>query len=169
LGHPIWLANGPEPIFGIYLLDLFLAVPSLWLDKDFTSVARRKLYGQCGRYRPKDYGIEYRSLGNFWLQSPRLVSWIYDVCEFVVDQLDKGTDLWFFDEEVYFESDNESDAFTCKAYDAEALKRAVDTGDREAAQPFFELAQSLMTPDLRDRMNCLMGKSFDFYSEWKLA
>ena len=38
-----------------------------WLhDKDSD---RKKAYGQLGRYRPKEYGIEYRTPSNFWLKS----------------------------------------------------------------------------------------------------
>lgn len=56
-------------------LDYYLGLPSLFLDKD---VKRRKMYGQAGAFRPKTYGVEYRVLSNFWLQSPKLISWVYD-------------------------------------------------------------------------------------------
>lgn len=51
------------------LCDLFLALPSVVLDKQ---AQRRKRYGQPGRFRPTPYGIEYRTLSNFWIFDERL-------------------------------------------------------------------------------------------------
>lgn len=45
-------------------LDLFLGLPSLRYD---SQGGRREKYGRPGLYRPKSYGIEYRTLSNFWL------------------------------------------------------------------------------------------------------
>lgn len=47
--------------------DLFLGLPSVGLDGD-KQEERRTLYGEAGRYRPTDYGIEYRTLSNYWLR-----------------------------------------------------------------------------------------------------
>lgn len=66
------------------LIDVFVGIPSVLLDNDPTSKDRRKLYGGAGNMRPKDYGIEYRTLSNFWL-FPDLVSLIYDLCYFTVN------------------------------------------------------------------------------------
>lgn len=44
--------------------DVFLALPSVSLDQQGE---RRALYGQAGRYRPTEWGIEYRTLSNFWI------------------------------------------------------------------------------------------------------
>lgn len=46
-------------------LDVFLGVPSLYWDDD---VKRRQLYGKAGAFRPKPYGMEYRTLSNRWLR-----------------------------------------------------------------------------------------------------
>ena len=46
--------------------DVFLGLPSVSLDQQGE---RRKLYGQAGRYRPTDWGLEYRTLSNFWIWS----------------------------------------------------------------------------------------------------
>jgi hypothetical protein len=51
------------------LCDLFLGLPSVALDKQ---AQRRKRYGQPGRFRPTAYGIEYRTLSNFWIFEERL-------------------------------------------------------------------------------------------------
>lgn len=44
--------------------DIYLGLPSVALDKQGK---RRELYGSAGRYRPTSYGIEYRTLSNFWI------------------------------------------------------------------------------------------------------
>lgn len=55
--------------------DLFLGVPSVLMDK---GTERRKLYGKAGACRPKSYGVEYRTLSNFWIFKPRLIKWVWD-------------------------------------------------------------------------------------------
>ena len=52
-----------KPIDIIRACDLFLGVPSIEYDK---GVERRKLYGLAGSFRKKEYGVEYRSLSNWW-------------------------------------------------------------------------------------------------------
>ena len=59
----------------IFNLDLYLGVPSLFLDHDDF---RRTLYGQAGTFRIKDYGLEYRTLSNFWAKDNRLIRWTYN-------------------------------------------------------------------------------------------
>lgn len=55
--------------------DLFLGIPSVLMDK---GTERRKLYGKAGAFRPKPYGVEYRTLSNFWIFKPRLIKWVWD-------------------------------------------------------------------------------------------
>lgn len=56
-------------------LDLFLGVPSTLLDE---GDLRKNLYGKAGACRIKPYGVEYRSLSNFWVLDPVLTAWIWD-------------------------------------------------------------------------------------------
>lgn len=46
-------------------LDVLIGLPSLLHDKQG---ARRQYYGLPGLYRDKPYGLEYRSLSNYWLR-----------------------------------------------------------------------------------------------------
>jgi hypothetical protein len=50
-------------------LDLFLGVPSILVTEPNN---RRNLYGKAGAVRYKTYGIEYRTLDNFWIKSAAL-------------------------------------------------------------------------------------------------
>ena len=58
----------------IQMMDYFLGIPSVLLDKD---TDRRKLYGKAGCMRFKPYGVEYRTLSNFWIGSEELIRWAY--------------------------------------------------------------------------------------------
>lgn len=175
LGKPVLIAAGCEPILAVYMLDLFVGIPSLWLDNDPTSAPRRKLYGQAGRYRVADpYGIEYRSLGNFWFRSPQLVGLIYDLCDFAVKCVENGSafDLWSFDEDVYWDELSKgftgSAAFTSR-YDAWGLKQAIDTSDRQAAQKFYDLAKSLLPIKLENALDAAIeAEDKGFYPNWGL-
>jgi len=60
-------------------LDVFVGLLSVFLDKDDTSPARRKLYGKAGAHRPKPYGVEYRACSSWWLASPRLTKLVYNL------------------------------------------------------------------------------------------
>lgn len=55
-------------------MDYYLGIQSLVWDKDPT---RRLLYGKAGAFRPKPYGCEYRVLSNRWLDSEKLMAWVY--------------------------------------------------------------------------------------------
>lgn len=56
-------------------MDLLLGVPSILMDK---GQLRKQLYGKAGAYRDKMYGVEYRTLSNFWIFNNRLIEWVWD-------------------------------------------------------------------------------------------
>lgn len=56
------------------IMDYTLGVYSILWDKDDE---RRGMYGQAGCFRPKKYGMEYRTLSNSWIFDPKLVSFVY--------------------------------------------------------------------------------------------
>jgi hypothetical protein len=59
----------------IKMMDLHLGVPSVLMDK---GELRKQLYGKGGAYREKPYGVEYRTLSNFWIFDDRLIGWVWD-------------------------------------------------------------------------------------------
>jgi len=56
------------------LMDCFVGLPSVFVDRDPLASERRKVYGRAGEYRLPDHGLEYRTLSNFWLRSVALMS-----------------------------------------------------------------------------------------------
>lgn len=71
-------------------MDFFLGLPSLFYDAD---TKRREMYGNPGCYRPKTYGVEYRTLSNAWLKSENLIKWVFRNAREGVEQLMNGRDL----------------------------------------------------------------------------
>lgn len=72
-------------------LDCVLGVGSLLFDSDNT---RRTLYGKAGAFRPKPYGVEYRTLSNAWLRSPNRIRWVYRTTIQALDNLLVGRRYW---------------------------------------------------------------------------
>jgi hypothetical protein len=171
LGSDLLASNGPEPVLQIFLLDLFVGVPSLYLDRDPTSHLRRLIYGAAGRYRNKDYGVEYRSLSNFWLASPRLTGLVYDLCMFAHDFLEDGrvNELWRFDEEVFYSSSNMADAYVCLGYDADALRGGINLSEKNLVAEHWELVKEKLPAGLlADLTKAIDREPDDFYRDWQL-
>lgn len=72
-------------------LDFFLGLPSLMFDDD---KLRREMYGKAGCFRPKKYGLEYRTLSNAWLKSESLIKWAFTNAKEGVEQFFAGNLLF---------------------------------------------------------------------------
>ena len=55
-------------------MDLFLGIPSVLMDE---GELRKQLYGKAGALRYKEYGVEYRTLSNFWIFKEELIKWVW--------------------------------------------------------------------------------------------
>lgn len=95
-------------------MDFHLGVPSVLMDKDED---RRKLYGMPGAYRRKPYGVEYRTLSNFWVFDPKLTGWVWDGVEKAVNAVD-----------AQFQIDELQ----------EPIQRAISTNDKKLARELVE-------------------------------
>lgn len=67
--------------------DLHIGVPSIIMEPDNK---RKELYGKAGCFRPKSYGVEYRTVSNFYLKSKQLTMWAFDAAKKAVDFINKG-------------------------------------------------------------------------------
>lgn len=73
-------------------LDAVLFPLSYMWDQD---EKRRELYGKKGSFRPKSYGVEYRPLSNAYLNSPKVITQVFDVTMGAVDlYFNKGIKLY---------------------------------------------------------------------------
>jgi hypothetical protein len=72
IGH-LCLQNDMDKQIGIVrVMDALHGLISIELDDNDGSQRRKELYGKAGTYRPTAYGIEYRTLSNYWLKDERL-------------------------------------------------------------------------------------------------
>jgi hypothetical protein len=86
-GHVHVGFDGPlDKVKLIRAMDLFLGVPSVFMDKE--GAKRRELYGKPGAFRDKPYGVEYRTLSNFWVFGDRLPKWVFDNTEKAVNAVE---------------------------------------------------------------------------------
>lgn len=70
----------------VKVLDFFLGVPLKILDRDDR---RREMYGKAGAFRPKGYGVEYRSPSSWWIHSKASRVAVYELVGFAVDSLSR--------------------------------------------------------------------------------
>ncbi|MGK2861900.1 MAG: putative amidoligase domain-containing protein [Chitinophagaceae bacterium] len=59
----------------IRALDITLGLPSILKDHD---IRRRAMYGKAGAYRLQPFGVEYRTLSNFWIFNNKLIDWVFE-------------------------------------------------------------------------------------------
>ena len=93
-----------ERVALVKMLDVVSGVYFIGADDE----RRRQLYGKAGSYRPKEYGCEYRVLGNSWLQDPSLV---YGHVIQAVDLVNNGATLTREEEQAVQEAIN-TDKYT---------------------------------------------------------
>lgn len=155
----------------IRMMDLFIGVPSVFMDKDETSKDRRKLYGHAGSHRATDYGFEYRSLGNFWLSSPELVYLVYDLTAFVLEFVADGQQKRFWSlNEMLLDGDDPSKAYSCTGYDIKLLQKAINSCDKKIAEKFMIFISNFLPDGLYDRIDQVANSTAsDIYECWGIS
>ena len=152
----------------IRMMDLFIGIPSLYLDLDPTSINRRRIYGHAGSHRKTEYGLEYRTLGNFWLSSPKLVSLIYDLSEFTLNFVEQNLHekFWSVNEDLLDEEDP-SVAYNCFGYDINSLINCINNCDKSQADKFMTFISNYLPDKLYNEIENLIGQPLpDIYESW---
>lgn len=73
----------------VAMMDVLLGIPFTVIDKDNM---RRRAYGKAGRFRVKEFGIEYRSLSNHWLTNPELIRYVFNQAVLAVNTVMHNVD-----------------------------------------------------------------------------
>jgi hypothetical protein len=76
----------------VKILDIVVGNTCVLLDRDPSNAERRKNYGRAGEHRVKEYGLEYRTLSNFWLRAYPLMSFVTGMCRLAVLIVEQSTD-----------------------------------------------------------------------------
>lgn len=136
----------------VVLMDIFVGIPGVLMDNDPTSVARKVLYGKAGRFRNTPYGIEYRTMSNFWLSTPELSATIYDLTIFAANLFLDGMAFGIFEK-----------------IDVDKVANAINVGDKQVAAEIFN--QLDIPQDLKDRVLQLSQTEYnsDIFSNWKIC
>ena len=71
----------------IKAMDATLGLESVLLDND---TERKKLYGKAGCFRFTAFGIEYRSLSNFWIKTDESLKWAWNTTMKAIDLVNSG-------------------------------------------------------------------------------
>lgn len=147
------LTNMDGKIRVIKAMDLVVGIASVLLDKDPTSTARRKLYGKAGCHRMKDYGVEYRAVGNYWVMSPQYVDIIFALTNLAVDFCMTGTDEKIFGQ-----------------IGEDVVRETVTNNDVEMATRIYgDFIAPNIEASLKEKIDALVKVSpTDFYKEWGL-
>ena len=177
IGTPV-IDSGIAVIYLVRMFDLFLGIPSVFVDKDKSSRKRKEIYGKAGRYRLPNHGLEYRSLGNFWLNSPKHLNLIYDLCEFAINFVGekKYLEYWSIDYEKLndpdFWNDPDVDAtviHNCHGYNVDKLRSAIDEMNKEKASEFLPLLEKQLYKPIFEGIMTLSNEIFEpekFYRNW---
>jgi len=134
IGHPIATLDGGNPQMVVKMMDLFVGNTALLINHDPTADARREIYGGAGTHRLADYGLEYRTLSNFWLRGPAWAEVIYRLTRLAVQLAVARPEL-----------------ASSLATDKET-ENIINTGNKEAAETLFKKTSKFMSDDLQDRI-----------------
>lgn len=140
----------------VKVMDCLHGVISSILDSNKEAIDRRQLYGKPGAHRPKDYGVEYRVLSNYWLKSPITVMMIYSLTQDALAIVRSGKAEELIDEM----GENQ-------------VKSVISNGDSIAAMKMFEksLVPRLSADSMfyfNEALAKLKANDMNFHEEWNL-
>jgi hypothetical protein len=150
IGHLIATVEHGDPGMVVKLMDGFVGATALLIDPDETSAERRKLYGGAGTHRVSSYGVEYRTLSNFWLSSPKYVDVIYNLTRFVINQALTNPNV------------------VDRLIDAKDLQEIINKGKEKDAEELFKKLGRSLPFDLQENIEKLRTArtQVNVYDEW---
>lgn len=116
-----YLIEQEDKFEAIKLMDLLVGIPLILMDNDPTSPARKKLYGKAGRFRPTDYGVEYRTPSPYWTSNPRIAALTAELTFMVMNI-----------------GDAKQGAEILSQFNSEDIQNAINNNDKDLARGIFE-------------------------------
>lgn len=137
----------------VKLMDIIHGVVCTTLDNSPEAIRRKQLYGKAGCFRPTSYGIEYRTLSNFWIKSKDLVRLIYRLTAEALNKI-ATEDLSLISES-----------------NPEYIQQIINTGDKEEGEKFlndtlaYALSENTLSKYAEVRVNF---NKYQFSEEWEI-
>lgn len=143
--------SNPDVI--VPVLDLIVANTCVLVDRNPGNAERRKNYGRVGEFRLKEYGMEYRTLSNFWLRSYQLMSLVTGLCRIACHMVEQST------------KENDYAKALFDAVSREDVIKAVQENDFDLAwQNFLKIEPIIEAAAGGDTYNYPLG---GYHNEWR--
>ncbi len=110
----------------VNLLDILVGNTCVLIDRAEGSKKRREVYGRAGEYRTPSYGLEYRSLSNFWLRAYPLMSFVMSLSRLAVAVRTNSTVLHSYERQLL------------RRVSITDIRRAINENDYDLALRNFE-------------------------------
>jgi hypothetical protein len=115
------------------VLDLFLGVPSILIDKDDR---RRSLYGKAGCFRLTDYGVEYRVLSGYFIKDKIVIDWVFK-------QIVEAVNYYNTCMDIYLNESDRPNSFSIEKYlpSEESIFNSINNGNIISAKRIIKKYQ----------------------------
>lgn len=140
----------------VKIMDCIHGIISSVLDSNKEAIDRRQLYGKPGAHRPKEYGVEYRVLSNYWLKSPITVMMMYSLTQDALSIVRNGKADELIEE-----------------MDENQVRNTISNGDAAVAMKMIEVS---LIPRLsndsifyfNEALAKVKANDMNFHAEWNL-
>lgn len=117
----------------IPILDVVLGNTCVLLNRSNGAIERRMIYGKAGDFRYTPYGLEYRTLSNFWLRSYPIMSFVFGMARTALQIVADSIDY-----------DNDAEKRILKAIKFSRIERAINRNDFKLAQDNFNQIKGIL-------------------------
>lgn len=103
----------------VRMLDATVGLFMTYIDRE---PRRRELYGKAGAFRPKPYGVEYRTPSNAWITTRDRRLMMHTMANFGISSQTQGLSI----------------EKRTAGYDEESVRRIIDSGDWQTAEVIMD-------------------------------